>query len=153
MPWSKLIALYFFSVIFVSHSFASEGNLMTSEVVIKGIGHERGGDLVFMVFEKDGIPKDHSKAIYKKSISPNSTEFKLNIDLPNGEFALKVHHDENADGKVSKNWTKILPGEGLAFSNGARVRFGPPSFKSARLLGEESQEVELKMIYPRRKKK
>ena len=121
---------------------------MPTEIVIKNIKHDIGGTIVFMVFAKDGFPKDHSKVIYRHEIKPTAEEELFQAELPEGEIAVKVHHDENSDGKVSKNWTRIIPSEGLAFSNGVRIWLGPPSFKAAKLLNDGIARLEFSMNYP-----
>lgn len=59
--------------------------------------------------------------------------------LPAGDYAIALFHDENGNGKLDK---KIfgLPREPYAFSNGARIRFGPPKWEKARFTyaGDES---------------
>ena len=69
--------------------------------------------------------------------------------------AVKVHHDEDGDTKVTKNWTGIYPAEGLGFSNKQRVTFtGPPSYKKSKILRANFGEiVEIDMRYGRKKKK
>ncbi|WP_370981149.1 DUF2141 domain-containing protein [Agaribacterium sp. ZY112] len=119
------------------------------QIEINNIDTGRSGLLRVMLFAEDGFPKNHQKAIFTQSIgSDKSTVSVLFFDIPDS-FAIKVLHDENEDGKVSKNWTGILPKEGLAFSNGARIRFGPPSFKSARIERKNmTVPVSINMIYP-----
>ena len=52
--------------------------------------------------------------------------------LKPGDYAVRVFHDEDGDGLFGKNFLG-LPVEGYAFSNDARARFGPPSFKAMRV--------------------
>ena len=52
--------------------------------------------------------------------------------LAPGDYAVKVFHDEDGDGEMDKNFMG-LPKEGFAFSNRAKVRFGPPSFGAMRV--------------------
>jgi uncharacterized protein (DUF2141 family) len=47
--------------------------------------------------------------------------------LPEGDYAVRLFHDENGDGEMGMNLFGI-PTEGYAFSNSARARFGPPAF-------------------------
>ncbi|MBJ7310453.1 DUF2141 domain-containing protein [Rugamonas sp. CCM 8940] len=53
-------------------------------------------------------------------------------DLPPGDYAIAVFHDENSNGKMDANAFGI-PTERVGFSNNARGNMGPPSFDSARL--------------------
>ena len=51
-------------------------------------------------------------------------------DLPAGQYALSVFHDENDNGKLDKNFLGV-PKEGYGFTNDARGRAGPPTFGNA----------------------
>ncbi len=116
---------------------------------IVGIDTKRPGDIMVMLYGKDGYPKDHGKAVatQNKKASAKELDFKFKVSL--NEFAVKVLHDETMDGKVAKNWTGILPAEGLGFSNGARIRFGPPSFKRSKLDSSKvGNGITIKMVYP-----
>ena len=115
---------------------------------ITNIDSNRPGEIVVMVFQEDGFPKDHQKAIQKYHITPTQAQHRINIQVPPGRFALKIHHDEDKSGTMTKNWTGIIPAEGVGFSSGARVRFGPPSFKAAAMELPKSGEVDIAIIYP-----
>ncbi len=117
-------------------------------LTITDIDFKRPGEVVVMVFQEDGFPKDHQKAIKKYHITPQETRHQINIEVPEGKFALKIHHDEDKSGTMTKNWTGIIPAEGVGFSSGAKVRFGPPSFKAAQMELPESGEVNVPIIYP-----
>lgn len=49
-------------------------------------------------------------------------------DLPEGEYALAIFHDENGNDKLDTNWLGI-PKEKVAFSKAKMKTFGPPGFK------------------------
>jgi len=49
-------------------------------------------------------------------------------DLPEGEYALAIFHDENGNDKLDTNWLGI-PKEKVAFSKAKMKTFGPPPFK------------------------
>lgn len=50
--------------------------------------------------------------------------------VPYGTYAVKVFHDENANGELDTNFVGF-PKEGFGFSNDAMGQFGPPSFEQA----------------------
>ncbi|GAB5348659.1 DUF2141 domain-containing protein [Alteriqipengyuania sp. 357] len=60
-------------------------------------------------------------------------------DVPPGEYAISLLHDENGNGKADK--TLFLPKEGFGFSRDAKARFGPPRFSSAAFRVAEDQTV------------
>ncbi len=104
-------------------------------VNVTGIDTDRGGDIIVMLFNEDGFPKDHQRALMLKSEPATEETLTLSFSLDTEAFAIKVLHDENSDGKVTKNWTKIYPKEGLGFSNHQRIGLtGPPSYKKPKIV-------------------
>lgn len=50
-------------------------------------------------------------------------------DLPSGDYAVALFHDENDNGRLD---TRLgIPIEGVGFSNNPRLLFGPPRFATA----------------------
>jgi uncharacterized protein (DUF2141 family) len=54
-------------------------------------------------------------------------------DLPYGEYAIKVFHDEDEDGDMDTNFFGA-PSEDYGFSNDARGSFGPASWEDAKFV-------------------
>ena len=52
-------------------------------------------------------------------------------ELPFGDYAIKVFHDEDADGDLDTNFLGI-PVEDYGFSNNVSGLFGPPGWEAAR---------------------
>jgi len=72
----------------------------------------------------------------------------INIDnIPSGNYAFAIFHDENSNMELDLNVLSI-PKEGFAFSNNAMGLFGPPSWEQSSFsLPENSvltQNIELK---------
>lgn len=122
-------------------------------VEVSDIDVDRGGNLIVLVFGAAGFPVEHDKALFAqtKPVSSPHMTFTLAAPAPShAELAFKVLHDQDANGKVTKNWTGIWPQEGLGFSNGARMHsLGPPKFDDARLPREQAlQGVAMPVRYP-----
>lgn len=69
-------------------------------------------------------------------------------NLPSGTYALAVIHDENGNGKLDT--VMGIPREGFGFSRNPAIRFGPPSFKSARVAitdGATDETVKVKYLF------
>lgn len=119
-------------------------------VQIEGIRSERGGELLVLLFARDGFPVQHDRALSIRKISVTSST--LRIDVPvqqaGAEFAIKILHDQDKNGKVTKNFIGI-PAEGLGFSNGAVLNFGPPKFDAARINHADAGKlIRIRMQYP-----
>jgi uncharacterized protein (DUF2141 family) len=83
--------------------------------------------------EKDFL----KKAVLGESVLANGE--KVNVvfeNIPAGEYAISVIHDENDNEELDVNFLGI-PKEGFGFGNDAKGSFGPPSFEKARVkIGE-----------------
>ncbi len=117
---------------------------------VTGIDIKRGGHIIVMIFGENGFPKNHEKALMVQKEDVLQKEMIFTFDLSIQEMAVKVLHDENKDGKVSKNWTGIYPKEGLGFSNGQRVSMtGPPLYIKSKLSRDQFHSgLNISMRYP-----
>ena len=118
------------------------------ELTIYGIEFDRGGELNVYLFSKPGFPTKHEKALKRYKVEAQQTVQVVVIETPDEPFAIKIHHDEDRSGSVNKNWTGLFPKEGLGFSSGAKIGFGPPSFKQAAMSVPDDGRVRIEMIYP-----
>lgn len=69
-------------------------------------------------------------------------------DLPKGEYAISVIHDENGNEELDSNFIGI-PQEGFGFGNNKMGMFGPPSFDEAKIKWEGTDlmtEIKLKYL-------
>ena len=65
-------------------------------------------------------------------------------DLPSGEYALAVFHDENGNGKLDTNWLGI-PKEKVAFSKGKMKTFGPPKYEECSFRIHSDYEINVEL--------
>jgi len=71
----------------------------------------------------------------------------LFADLPSGNYAIALIHDENSNNKLDTTFG--IPREGFGFSRNPAIHFGPPSFSAAEFAvktGEISQSVKMKYM-------
>ena len=128
---------------------SQQANAKEIVVHIENIAKEKQGNIMVMLYGNDGFPKDHTKAISVKVIPAITDKMTVIFTLVPAEFAIKILHDEDETGQVTKNWTGFMPAEGLGFTNGAKLSFGPPSFERAKVkLADVSPAVSIKIIYP-----
>ena len=67
-------------------------------------------------------------------------------DLPEGEYAISIFHDENNNNELDTNFLGI-PKEGLGASNDARGHFGPPKYKDVKFyLKNGSKTITINLI-------
>ena len=114
---------------------------------IEGI-KEIQGNIAIMVFnDRDGFPKDESKAYLKKVIPVNKSQMKIALgDLPTGEYAISVIQDVNSNKKLDMNVLGI-PKEPFGFSNNVSILLGVPGFNRAKITFDEmANSTTIKLI-------
>lgn len=142
---------------FIILSFISQANIAMAEkttIHVTGIDTARGGNLTVFIFSEEGYPKKHDKALHVQTVKADKREMTFQFSLDLDEIAVKVLHDENEDGKVTKKSFGIYPAEGLGFSKGQRVKiFGPPKFKKSKVTKVTKDEylkgLEIAVRYPK----
>ena len=65
--------------------------------------------------------------------------------VPDGVYAVQAFHDEDGDGRLDRRG--LRPSEGLAFSNDAPMRMGPPRFRDAAVRVRGNGMLTLTMRY------
>lgn len=114
-------------------------------VEITDVRSKSGSILVSIFNDSDAFPRNSEKAVVKLKLSVSEAANFSVPDLPPGDYAIAVAHDENENGKVDMNFLGI-PKEGFGFSQNSRVVFGPPSFEKAKVtLSEESAATSTKI--------
>lgn len=125
-------------------------NQTTFKVTVTNIDVKRGGNINVMIFAENGFPKIHNKAVLAQTqeTSQKTITFSFTTDMKT--LAIKIHHDEDGNGKVTKNWTGIWPKEGLGFSNNQKVSLtGAPEYKKSKLSYEQFKDgLSIPILYP-----
>jgi uncharacterized protein (DUF2141 family) len=101
------------------------------KVSIPNLHNNKGHVLISLFKEGVGFPDDPEKAFRKVKISiSNKVASTIFTDLPSGNYAIAILHDENGDQKMNTNFFGY-PKEGYGFSNNVTGLLGPPSFDKA----------------------
>ena len=144
----KGLLIFFVFSTFSLFSFAQTGPTGNIEIRLTGLRSTQGKVSVNLFNSKEGFPDDPMKSFGWKTVKivPDTVVIVFE-DLPYGNYAVSVLHDENSNGKMDKNFFGI-PKEGFAFSNNYAPRLKSPSFSDARIvLKEPKKRAELKMLY------
>ncbi|HUI33152.1 MAG: DUF2141 domain-containing protein [Paludibacter sp.] len=107
------------------------------------------GLVQFALYNKDGsIPDEHYKNYFKMekaTINNDKAEVTFS-NLPEGDYAVNILHDENNNGKVDKGF--VLPKEGIGFSNYASIGLtNRPYFKKASFELKQNKTIKVKIVY------
>jgi uncharacterized protein (DUF2141 family) len=143
----KLLSLSLW-VLFSGFLCAQENKTGNLEIRITGLRNTKGKVSVNLFDNPDGFPEDPLKSFGWKSVKTvPDTVVIIFEELPFGNYAISVLHDENEDGRMEKSLMGI-PREGFAFSNKCVPKFRSPDYKDAVIsLKTRRLRTELKMIY------
>lgn len=85
-------------------------------------------------------------AIKNYSIKVDKNTALLTItDLPKGEYAITMYHDENSDNECNRNFIGI-PKEPYGFSNNIKPRMSAPKYEDCKFALTENITLHIKMI-------
>lgn len=141
---SLVISLLIYGSSFSGH----EDETHSLKVQVKGLRNS-AGVVQFALYDKTGtFPDEHYSKYYRlvtAEINNGSSEVSFR-DVPAGNYAVNILHDENKNGKIDKGF--ILPREGIGFSNydaiGVTKR---PSFTKASFNLKADTTIQVKIIY------
>jgi uncharacterized protein (DUF2141 family) len=107
------------------------------------------GEIQFSLYNTQGsIPDEHFEnhcTQFTSVINNESSVFTFR-NLPSGQYAINILHDENMDGSIDKGW--VLPVEGVGFSNLKTINlFNRPSFDSTKFLLEGDTTLQVAIVY------
>ena len=101
------------------------------------------GKVNVAVYDSDEAFLSFDQVLKSNSVVAHEGSVVLHIpDLPAGEYALAIFHDENDNGKLDTNWLGI-PKEKVAFSHGKMKTFGPPKFKECAFMMSSDHEIHI----------
>lgn len=141
-----LLLLFVFNTLFLY----SNSESYSLEIIIDNLKNQKGF-IRISLFNKSSseyFPSVTDKAykIYKFDIKKNKSKFILN-NIPIGQYAVSVHHDEDGNNELNTNWFG-MPKEGLGVSNNARGNFGPPEYSQAEFKHNKNNKLNIKLYYP-----
>ena len=128
-----LIALLLASIAAAQTPIATPSGSPQNPLDIEVIGlRNDSGEVGCSIFnDAQAFPRDDSKVLRHLWAPIHAGKAVCEFtDLPPGQYAAVVFHDENGDHKFNMN-AFGMPMEGYGFSNDAAALFAPPDFKSA----------------------
>ena len=104
------------------------------------------GNILVAVFNDPGQFPDKRSIL--RNITPSELDgsTSINLELPQGDYAMSVFLDENGNNKLDTNILGI-PKELFGFSNNPRILTGPPSFQESEITIDGSNKAfKIKLI-------
>lgn len=137
----KLITFFLFCVSGVS------AQTQDSKIIleISNIKSTKGKIFVSLFDKAEGF-LEHGKSIQKAFVAiPGNTMTYVFDNLPSGNYAIAIYHDENNDEECNKNWLGV-PKEGYGFSTNFKPSLSAPSFEKVKINIKGETLVKIKMI-------
>ncbi len=114
-------------------------------VTVTSIHRVTGNLEVALYNDPETFPKDN-REYRTRTIPVRETTATCYFDVPAGDYALALYHDENGNGKCDKNLLRV-PKEPFAFSNNIRPKLRAPSFASCKFLVDDDRQITIRLDY------
>jgi len=136
---STLLLLFTTSVLLISPVIHAAQLTITVENI-----QALKGKLYISIFSDAESYANETEAVRELEVAVDSSAHTIVVDdLFDGEYAIKIVHDENDNGKFDTNFMGI-PKEGYGFSNNGG-RFGPPKFEKAMFVLGDNKHIHIKL--------
>ena len=119
---------------------------VTITVRLQSVRPDKGGLLRVALHREPGSGFPGPSSLANVNARAASTESVVTFDAMPGVYAVAVHHDANANGKMDSNFMGI-PKEGYGMSNDPRPRFRAPLFSEARVVISRDTTLTVRMAY------
>ena len=140
----KLFLILLSNLTILSWSFAQKKSVKLI-IDVDNISNTTGKNVSVGIFDKVNFPTA-GKAIIEKKIAATSGIVSITFDLPEGEYAVAVYHDLNANNKLDKNFFGI-PKEPYGFSKNFKPTLSAPNFKDCSItLDEKGRKISISLI-------
>ncbi|KAA3642604.1 MAG: DUF2141 domain-containing protein [Bacteroidetes bacterium] len=147
MKKSKVLLSILLGLLFSSFTH-NKVETYTLTITVNDLRNQKG-QVQFALYNKDGsIPDEKYKNVYRMKMGEiiNKSSTVSFEELPLGNYAVNILHDENKDGKIDKGW--ILPIEGIGFSNIETISpFNKPNFNKASFELNEDKKMTINILY------
>lgn len=139
MRYAWVLVLFFV----LQKSYAQQGQL---SVTVPNINKIEGKIQVSLYNSKDKfIKKGQEYKSQIRKVGSNSETF-IFKNLPVGDYAVALYHDENSDEKCNTNLIGI-PKEGYGFSKNFKPSLSAPKFDDTKFKLDGPMEIYVKLIY------
>lgn len=123
--------------------------LFSSEIAIEieGLRSSKGKILIGVYNQKDKFPKDGGSILNIVGEIANGKAILQAKNLPPGEYAFALLHDENGNSEMDYNWLGI-PKEGFGFSRNPSMGLSAPSFEETKInFNGSAKTIKIKVKY------
>lgn len=130
VPSALLLAVVLLSGLWAPSVHAQSSDSSTGTLTVHVVGLDSNeGNVRIALNNAQNYDADGNVRAASLSIEGGTARWAAE-DVPHGTYAVRVHHDENGNGKMDTNMFGA-PQEAFGFSNNARGTLGPPDFQEA----------------------
>ncbi|NOX45863.1 MAG: DUF2141 domain-containing protein [Chlorobi bacterium] len=131
------------TILAIQYSYSQTADL---SLTVTGFETISGTINIGLYNKADDFPEENKE--YKLIIEEvRDKEFTYTFkDLPLGEYAIALYHDENKDDECNRNFLGI-PKEGYGFSKNFKPVFSAPSFDDTKFSLTENKSITINLIY------
>lgn len=142
---SKLFGVVAFLLMCLgSKAIAQTGKIV---VAVNNLRNTNGKVLAALYKSEKDFTKDEKSAVATAQVSLSGKQAQIVFEVPYGEYAFLLLHDENGNGKMDTNMLGI-PKEGYAASNNAKNALGAPKYADAKFVLDKPEiKQQIQMIY------
>jgi len=135
-----------FSIAVTALSISSIAQNHTLTVKVANIKKSQGTIEIGIYKDKKGFPDEgKQQKQYFFKLNGLTNLFKLE-NIPTGEYAVALYHDQNTDGKCNKNLIGI-PKEPYGFSQNFKPRFSAPDFEDCKFYLNSDTTIIIKLLH------
>lgn len=136
----KIIILF---ILFLNFCFAVD-----LTVIATGFRNDQGLARIAVFSSAEGFPDRPTNNNYAGSTKIVNGQAQINFrNIPAGNYAISVLHDEDLDGKIKLGFLGI-PQEGYGLSNQTKGIFGPPNFTEAKIdFKKQREKINISIFY------
>ena len=113
-------------------------------VDVTGVKSDKGSVLVAVYDSSDSFLDSNKMFSGGSSKAQLGSTWVIIDNLPDGEYALAIFHDEDGDDELDTNWIGI-PKEPICFSIGKMKTFGPPKYSECAFKVEGDKEIRVSL--------
>lgn len=138
----KKLALSLFCAWIGAQGCAQTGTIILN---VTQIQTDKGGEISAGIFVRENFPKVGKQLVgQEKSVTEKSMQL-IFENVPVGEYGVVAFQDIDKNKDLKTNFVG-LPKEPIGFSNGAKIKFGPPDFDDAKVKVEAGKTLILTII-------
>lgn len=143
-----LIATGFIFISFQLQAAPEKGLIQECRIVVSGLRSAKGTVNILLFLGNDGFPENQEKAFLQRTImADRDSVIFLFKNIPEGEYAFAILHDENENKEMDKNFLGI-PKEGFAFSNDYKPNSPKIPYEKAKIfISDKNARIVVKMNY------